>query len=64
MMNKVNPKTALISLSDKTNLKEIINFLVKKNVKILSTGGTYKAIKEITDLSLIHILTLPTTPYV
>ena len=48
-MNTVNPKTALISLSDKTNLKEIINFLVKKNVKILSTGGTYKAIKEITD---------------
>ncbi len=48
-MNIVNPKTALISLSDKTNLEEIVSFLIKKDVKILSTGGTYKAIKEITD---------------
>ena len=48
-MNIVNPKTALISLSDKTNLEEIVSFLMKKDVKILSTGGTYKAIKEITD---------------
>ena len=47
-MNIVNPKTALISLSDKTNLEEIVSFLIKKDVKILSTGGTYKAIKEIT----------------
>ena len=45
----VNPKTALISLSDKTNLEEIVSFLIKKDVKILSTGGTYKAIKKITD---------------
>ena len=49
-MNIVNPKTALISLSDKTNLEEIVSFLIKKDVKILSTGGTYKAIKEITDM--------------
>jgi len=48
-MNIVNPKTALISLSDKTNLEEIVSFLIKKDVKILSTGGTYKAIKEVTD---------------
>ena len=48
-MNIVNPKTALISLSDKTNLEEIVSFLIKKDVKILSTGGTYKAIKEITN---------------
>ena len=48
MMHSIKPKTALISLSDKTGLKELINFLVSENVKILSTGGTYKAIKEIT----------------
>ena len=48
MMHSIKPKTALVSLSDKTGLKELINFLVAENVKILSTGGTYKAIKEIT----------------
>ena len=48
-MNIVNPKTALVSLSDKSNLKLIINFLLKKKVKILSTGGTYNAIKDIAD---------------
>jgi phosphoribosylaminoimidazolecarboxamide formyltransferase/IMP cyclohydrolase len=47
-MHSIKPKTALVSLSDKTGLKELINFLVAENVKILSTGGTYKAIKEIT----------------
>jgi len=46
-MNLIHPKTALISLSDKTGLYEIVEYLVSKNVKILSTGGTYKAIKEI-----------------
>ena len=44
-MSLIQPKTALISLSDKTNLKEIVDFLIEKDVKILSTGGTYKAIK-------------------
>ena len=48
-MSLIKPKTALISLSDKTNLKEIVDFLIKKDVKMLSTGGTYKAIKEITN---------------
>jgi phosphoribosylaminoimidazolecarboxamide formyltransferase/IMP cyclohydrolase len=47
-MHSIKPKTALISLSDKTGLEELINFLVSENVKILSTGGTFKAIKEIT----------------
>ena len=48
-MNITRPKTALISLSDKTNLDELIKFLVAQNVKIISTGGTYQAIKNITD---------------
>ena len=44
----IKPKTALISLSDKSNLEIIINFLVEKSIKIISTGGTFKSIKEIT----------------
>ena len=48
-MSIVNPQTALVSLSDKSNLNHIIDFLVKKKIKILSTGGTYNAIKKITD---------------
>ena len=47
-MNPLKPKTALISLSNKDGLETLVNFLVSQNVKILSTGGTYKAIKEIT----------------
>ena len=47
-MHSIKPKTALISLSDKSGLDELVLFLVSENVKILSTGGTYKAIKEIT----------------
>jgi phosphoribosylaminoimidazolecarboxamide formyltransferase/IMP cyclohydrolase len=48
-MSLIAPKTALVSLSDKTNLDLIVNFLLNQKVKIISTGGTYKAIKEITD---------------
>ena len=48
-MNALKPKTALISLSNKKSLETLVNFLVSQNVKILSTGGTYKAIKEITN---------------
>jgi phosphoribosylaminoimidazolecarboxamide formyltransferase/IMP cyclohydrolase len=47
-MHSIKPKTALISLSDKSGLYELISFLISENVKILSTGGTYKAIKELT----------------
>ena len=53
-MSVVKPKTALISLSNKSNLKKIVNFLIEKNVKVISTGGTYKSIKEITD-SVIEV---------
>ena len=48
-MNFIKPKTALVSLSDKTNLEALVNFLVSQNVKILSTGGTYKAILKISE---------------
>jgi phosphoribosylaminoimidazolecarboxamide formyltransferase/IMP cyclohydrolase len=37
-------KTALISVSDKNNLKPVLNILKKYNIKIISSGGTYKEI--------------------
>ena len=44
-MNKI--KTALISVSDKKNIKSILNILKKNKVKIISSGGTYKEIKKL-----------------
>ena len=41
-MSKI--KTALISVSDKKNLKPLLNILRKNKVKIISSGGTYKEI--------------------
>jgi phosphoribosylaminoimidazolecarboxamide formyltransferase/IMP cyclohydrolase len=40
-------KTALISLSDKKNLKPLLNVLKKNRVKIISSGGTFKKIKKL-----------------
>jgi phosphoribosylaminoimidazolecarboxamide formyltransferase/IMP cyclohydrolase len=40
-------KTALISVSDKQNLKPLLNCLKKNNIKIISSGGTYKEIKKL-----------------
>lgn len=37
---------ALISVFDKTGVLELAQFLVSKNVEILSTGGTFKYLKE------------------
>ena len=40
-------KTALISVSDKKNLKALLNILEKNKIKIISSGGTYKEIKRL-----------------
>src|SRR6056300_223194 len=40
-------KTALISVSDKKNLKPLLNSLKQNNIKIVSSGGTYKEIKKL-----------------
>ena len=45
-MNK-KIKTALISVSDKNNLKPLLNILKKNKIKIISSGGTYKEIKRL-----------------
>ena len=44
-MNKI--KTALISVSDKKNIKPILDILKINKVKIISSGGTYKEIKKL-----------------
>ena len=43
-MSKI--KRALISVSDKTNLKPLLNILRKNNVKLISSGGTFKKIQK------------------
>ena len=44
-MSKI--KRALISVSNKENLKPILNILKKYNIEILSSGGSYKKIKNL-----------------
>ena len=44
-MNKI--KTALISVSNKKNIKPILDILKINKVKIISSGGTYKEIKKL-----------------
>ena len=39
-------KSALISLSDKSNLKPLLQELKKNNIKIISSGGTFKEIQK------------------
>ena len=40
-------KRALISVSDKKNLKPLLNSLKKFEIEIISSGGTYKEIKKL-----------------
>ena len=40
-------KNSIISVSDKSNLKLILPILKKYNIKIISSGGTYKKIKNL-----------------
>jgi phosphoribosylaminoimidazolecarboxamide formyltransferase/IMP cyclohydrolase len=40
-------QTALISVSNKKNLKPLLNVLKKNKIKIISSGGTYKEIKKL-----------------
>ena len=39
-------KRAIISVSNKSNLKPILSILKKLNVEIISSGGSYKKIKS------------------
>ena len=40
-------RTALISVSDKSNLNNLLKALKKNKIKLISSGGTYKAIKKL-----------------
>ena len=40
-------KTAIISLSNKKNLRPLLNILEKNKIKIISSGGTFKEIKRL-----------------
>ena len=40
-------KTALISVSDKSNLKPLLKILKKNNIKLISSGGTFNEIKRL-----------------
>ncbi len=48
-------KTALISVSDKTQIEDLGKFLNTQNIKVLSTGGSAKALRaagvDVTDVS-------------
>ena len=46
-MMKKKIKTALISVSDKNNLKPLLSVLKKNKIKIISSGGTFKEIKKL-----------------
>ena len=53
-------KNALISVSDKENIISLLKIFKKYNIKIISSGGTYKSIKKLgydcTELSNILVL--------
>ena len=44
-MSKI--KTALISVSDKDNLKSVLQVLKKNEINVISSGGTYEKIKKL-----------------
>tara|TARA_B100000315_G_scaffold138679_1_gene127750 strand:+ start:2278 stop:3825 length:1548 start_codon:yes stop_codon:yes gene_type:complete len=47
MKNLVKIKKALLSLSDKSDLKKILYNLNKYKIELISSGGTYKEIKKL-----------------
>ena len=45
IMKKI--KTALISVSDKSNLKPLLKIFKREKIKLISSGGTFKSIKKL-----------------
>ncbi len=45
IMKKI--KSALISVSDKSNLKPLLQILKKNNIKLISSGGTFRSIQKL-----------------
>ena len=46
MINKIIKK-ALVSVSDKSNLKILADFLCRNQVEVFSTGGTAKELRKL-----------------
>ena len=59
---KIRIKTALISVSDKSQLNYILKPLKKYNIKIISSGGTYKHIKKLGFKNVQRSLNIPNFP--
>ena len=53
MKNKI--KKAIISLSDKSELKSVLKTLKKYNIKIISSGGTSKEIKRLGIGKIVYV---------
>ena len=45
-MSNVKIKNALLSVSNKENLLDVVKVLNKFKIKIISSGGTYKFLKK------------------
>ena len=48
-MSRIEIKKAIVSVSDKTHLEKLLPFFLENKIKILSTGGTFKALKNLSD---------------
>ena len=46
-MKKINIKTALVSVSDKSELEKLADYFFKYNIKVISSGGTFKSLKKL-----------------
>ena len=51
-------KRALISLSNKDNLKKLLSTLSKHKIELISSGGTFKQIKKLNLNALKFLNTL------
>ena len=46
-MKKIRIKTALVSVSDKTNLIKLASYFLDNNILVISSGGTFKYLKKL-----------------
>ena len=55
-MNKIKIKTAIVSVSDKTELKKLADYFFENNIKVISSGGTFQDLKRLNQkLNLIEV---------
>lgn len=55
-------RNAIISVHNKSKLLPLAKFLLKNNVKIYSSGGTFKHLKELNHKNVIDITSLTNSP--